>query len=336
MTGLGHKVRAAWAAGLLALAGCSAVSQPMGPVRQPAALRDDAVIAADGYRLPLRSWRPQGPPESVLLALHGFNDYSNAYATVGPVLARHGILTYAYDQRGFGATLRPGIWPGTATLIADLETVTGLLLERHPGLPLTLLGESMGGAVVIAALADPQAPASPLSRVSGAVLVAPAGWGRETMGLIPRLALDVANGVAPGMLLSAPRQLGIRPSDNDEMLRLYSRDPLVIKGTRVDTIDGLVTLMSDALVRAPRFTRPSLLLYGSHDQILPPAAIRRMMACLPEGRQRRAVYRDGWHMLLRDRQGQIVVDDIVSWLKDPNSPLPSGADRLPLPIISLF
>ena len=268
---------------------------------------------------------------AVLLALHGFNDYAKAYAGAGPIFARHGILTYAYDQRGFGATERPGIWPGTATLIADLETVTGLLLSRHPGVPLYLLGESMGGAVVMTALASPVPPGSPLARVTGAVLVAPAVWGRETMAWLPGLALAVTNTLVPGISLTAPRELHIRPSDNDEMLRAFGRDPLVTKATRVDAMNGLVDLMSEALASAPRFRRPALVLYGVHDQILPSAAIERMLSSLPAGRQRIAIYRNGWHMLLRDRQGNVVIDDIVAWLREPSAPLPSGADGLPRP-----
>ena len=329
----GRGARAGWWLGLLALVGCAStvqsLSQPMGPPVSAPRLGDDAVTTADGYRLPLKVWRPEGGTAAVLLAVHGFNDYANAYANAGPVFARHGILTYAYDQRGFGATGHPGIWPGTATLISDLQTVVGLLLRRHPGVPLYLLGESMGGAVVMTALAEPRSPDRPLARVAGAGLVAPAVWGRETMALLPRLALAVTNTLVPGISLTAPAALHIRPSDNDEMLRAYSRDPLVIKATRVDAMNGLVALMGDALALAPQFQAPALILYGVHDQILPHPAIERMLASLPAGRQRVAIYPDGWHMLLRDRQGDVVVDDIVSWLLKPLAPLPSGADRIP-------
>ena len=55
------------------------------------AARDQASFADDGTRLPLRSWLPDGPPKAVILALHGFNDYSNAFDDAGRGLgeARH-------------------------------------------------------------------------------------------------------------------------------------------------------------------------------------------------------------------------------------------------------
>jgi len=49
------------------------------------------------------SWLPDGTPGAIVLALHGFNDYSNAFATTGQAFAASGIAVFAYDQRGFGA-----------------------------------------------------------------------------------------------------------------------------------------------------------------------------------------------------------------------------------------
>src|SRR6202040_2981384 len=80
---------------------------------------DSALIAADGASLPLRKWLPRGGVKAVILALHGFNDYSNGFAIPAALWAGHGIATYAYDQRGFGgAPLRQG-WAGSARLAGD-------------------------------------------------------------------------------------------------------------------------------------------------------------------------------------------------------------------------
>src|SRR5262245_31862701 len=80
-------------------------------------------IAADGQILPLRKWLPRanGKAElkAVILALHGFNDYANAFDGPGEIWANQGIATYAYDQRGFGAAPERGFWPGRAALAAD-------------------------------------------------------------------------------------------------------------------------------------------------------------------------------------------------------------------------
>jgi alpha-beta hydrolase superfamily lysophospholipase len=151
------------------LAGCATpVVQQSGAHLTAPRLEAGCVIAADGAALPLSVWRPHGAPRAVVLALHGFNDHRLAFAEVGPFLAAGGIVTYAYDQRGFGATAQRGIWPGSELLADDARAVAALLRQRHPGQLLYLLGESMGGAVAMSVLAEtPEA-------ADGAVLSVPA------------------------------------------------------------------------------------------------------------------------------------------------------------------
>lgn len=315
----------------LLLAGCAANFQPMGAATFQPALTDHSLIAADGFELPIRSWLPaDGKPNAVVVALHGFNDYSNAFDGAGLRFATQGVATYAYDQRGFGASRDRGVWPGTPTLVADLKTAVEQVRRRHPGLPVFLLGESMGGAVVLSAMTDPHPP-----QVDGTILVAPAVWGRETMGFFPRAALWLTYNLVPGMVVHAPREINIQPSDNIPMLRALGRDPLVIKGSRIDALEGLTDLMGSALAACSRLEVPSLVLYGAHEQVLPPKPVERALKDFEaSGRHVVAVYPDGYHMLLRDLKGQVVVDDIAAWIEHPKHSLASGADRNPRELVA--
>jgi acylglycerol lipase len=287
----------------------------------------DRFIAADGVALPLRQWLPQGPPKAVILALHGFNDYSHAFVGPGKAWAKLGIATYAYDQRGFGLAPARGRWAGRFALAADAATASRILRRMYPQVPLYLLGESMGGAVAVDAMTGESGAPEP--DVDGVILVAPAVWGRSVMGLAPKLALWVGARLFPAMKFTG-RGLHIWASDNIPMLRALGRDPLFIKATRVDAIYGLVNLMSAALASAPRLEAPLLFLYGAHDEIIPKEAVRDFVRELPRdpaGGRRLAYYAKGWHMLLRDLEGPRVIADVASWVLSQNSPLPSGADR---------
>ena len=42
---------------------------------------------------------------------------------------------------------------------------------------------------------------------------------------------------------------------------------------------------------------------------------------------RRAFYKSGYHMLLRDTGGKVLWRDIAAWIDNPLKPLPSGADK---------
>ncbi len=288
-------------------------------------------VAADGQVLPLRKWLPpggNGQVKAVILALHGFNDYSNAFEGPGEAWAKLGIATYAYDQRGFGAAPERGFWPGRAALAADAATASQILRRLYPGVPLYLLGDSMGGAVAVVAMTGESA--TPVPDVDGVILTAPAVWGRATMDLLPRLALWAAVRVAPGLTLTG-RGLEIKPSDNIAMLRALSHDPLVIKETRIDTIYGLVDLMDAALDSASLLDVPLLVMYGAKDEIVPKTPIRHFVSSLPpecRHRAKLAWYKDGYHMLLRDLEGPIVTADVANWVLAPAAPLPSGADRI--------
>src|SRR5258707_3327242 len=204
------------------LAGCTSASDPddafsraklaaVGPMSSLSSpqLAGDRMVAADGAALPLRRWLPEGRPRAVMLALHGFNDYSYAFAGAGAAWAKNGIATYAYDQRSFGAAPGRGRWPGAARLAGDAEAAAQLLRQRYPGTPLYLLGESMGGAVAV--LSASCRIGGPRPDVDGVILVAPAVWGRQTMNVVERIGLWLANLMPAVPVSPAPLPRGLPP-----------------------------------------------------------------------------------------------------------------------------
>ena len=280
-------------------------------------------VMADGYRLPLSVWRPAGEPQAIVLGLHGFNDYRAAFSVPAEFLAVNDIMTYAYDQRGFGETAQRGLWPGPDVLQQDARTMVQLLCARYPEKPLFLLGESMGGAVAMDMIAVAET-----SCLKGVILVAPAVWGWRTMPLWQRSALWLAAHTTPGQTLTG-EGLELTPSDNIEMLRALGRDPLVIKETRIDAAFGLTNLMESALHSGQQLTLPALILYGEHDDIIPPNSMCEMLNGLPgpqTGHWRMALYPAGYHMLTRDLQAAVVLEDMVSWIQNQTAPLPSSLE----------
>lgn len=308
----------------LPLAGCTPQLIPAGPRIADASLGEDALVMEDGARLPLRAWLPEGAPRAVLLCLHGFNDSRNFMTEPAPALNKAGLAVYAYDQRGFGGAPHRGVWPGAATLAADAVSAARLVRARHPEAPLFLLGESMGGAVLLLAATRAEPPPA-----QGYVLLAPAVWGRVTMPGIMVGLLDALAHVVPRVAVASSVP-GITPTDNLRALQRMARDPLTIRETRVDTTKGLVDLMDDALAAAPRLRPdmpPMLLVYGARDQLVPPVATRALLERLPDGVPARIAYYTGvHHMPLRDLQAPVVIRDMLAWMEQPGAPLPSGAD----------
>ncbi len=299
--------------------------QPALPATQPAHFTPNSVVMNDATTLPLRQWLPrQATPKAVIIALHGFNDYSNSFTYPARYFAENGIAVFAYDQRGFGATNHAGIWGGKENLTQDLAQMVRLTKQRYPHTPLYLLGESMGGAVTVAAVTNPHFPTE---KVQGVILSAPALWGGNTLNPLHRFVLWIAAHNLPQMTLTG-KGIKILASDNIAMLKALGRDPLVIKKTRVDAIYGLVQLMDEAQDKLHRVPLPMLLLYGTHDQVIPPKAIAAAIDDMPSG-NRMALYDTGWHMLLRDLRAKRVWQDVVAWTEHPTQPLPSQTELKP-------
>jgi alpha-beta hydrolase superfamily lysophospholipase len=300
-----------WLLTILLLSACAPQGLTVGtPVRQ-ASLAPTNAVMEDAARLPLRIWAAE-EPTAIILGVHGFNDYSRAFELPGPWFAERGMTFYAYDQRGFGRAPAHGKWAGTETLARDLRAVTTLLRARHPGVPLFVVGTSMGGAVALVAATEQGFAAD------GLVLAAPAVWGWSVMNPLYRSTLWVAAHMVPGYTLTG-EGLERWPSDNIEMLRAFSRDPLVIKETRIENIYGLVDLMDTAYLSIEQVRVPVLLLYGDKDEIVPRGPVEDVKRRF-ENDLTIKDYPNGWHMLLRDLQRETVWMDVATWTKQLSGP----------------
>lgn len=277
----------------------------------PPSIHEDVLTVCDGTQLPLRRWEAEGAPRVVIVALHGMSDYANAFDMPAKVWAKQGITTLAYDQRGFGHNANPGVWAGADAMRSDLDDAVAAARARYPKVPVFALGESMGGAVLLTALASANPPA-----VNGAILVAPAVWSRSDMPLTYRVALFLGAHLMPGVILSneAGRAIvKVVASDNIPMLRALGRDPLFQKQTRIGTLFGLVNLMDEARTANPAAPPPILLLTGANDQIIPAAPTDAVIAALGDKATVKR-YPNGYHMLLRDLDGEAVDKDLAAWL----------------------
>lgn len=287
-------------------------------------LGENVFLTEDGARLPLRHWLPKTEPNSIIIALHGFNDYSHFFDPPGEYFSKLGIACFAYDQRGFGAAPQRGLWAGGEAYVRDLQALVRLIKQRYPNRPVYLLGESMGGAIVITAMSQADMP-----EVAGVILAAPALWARSMMpwyqtGLLWMLAHSL-----PWLTLTGSG-VHVLASDNIAMLRAMGRDPWIIKATRVETVYGLTDLMDAAFNSATSLHGKTLILYGEKDEIIPKEptyAFLKQFLATDIKKKTVAIYPQGYHMLLRDLQAFNTWNDIVAWINSSSDKLPSGEDN---------
>lgn len=321
----------------LSLAACAplvqqAFSPPtdfQGPQRVPTGEGIGHFIVQDGASLPYRVWSPAHPPKAVVIALHGFNDHSAAWRLAGPWWAEQGIEVWAYDQRGFGAAPGRGIWADPELSREDLRTVTAMIRQQYPHTPIAIMGESMGGAVGITAFASSRPP-----QADRLIVLGPAVWGWSSQNTFNRVGLAAGARLLGGRVVEPPSFAvrHIRATDNVVELLRNGRDPRFILGTRFDALHGLVGLMEEASEGLGRVQVPTLLAYGAHDRIVPPAAMKLALERAGERpSMTTAYYPDGWHILNRDMEAERLYGDVAAWLEGkplPSAPPPVTPDAL--------
>lgn len=115
---------------------------------------DFRLPAKDGTPIYVRVFLPDGPPRAVLQLAHGMAEHSARYARFAQALTEKGIAVYANDHRGHGKTApsRESLGhfadqDGWTKVVDDQIRLTEEIKSRHPGLPVFLMGHSMGSYI---------------------------------------------------------------------------------------------------------------------------------------------------------------------------------------------
>jgi acylglycerol lipase len=253
--------------------------------------------------LPLHAWAPHGEPRAVILALHGFGDAGDlTFDGAARAWSARGIAVYAPDQRGFGANPSRHDWPGADALARDAVALSRWLRARHPGLPLVVVGHSMGGGVALTAAARGL-------DADALVLAGPAIAGGDALSPLYRTAARLAAAAAPERRWTGRGVIHIRPTDNPAAIARVRADPRHFGDPTSRELHGLVELMDTAAAAAPSVSTPTLVLMGARDEVLQPAQVRAVADTIP-GRAGFLLYPEGWHWLFRDLQAPRVWQDV--------------------------
>ena len=286
---------------------------------------NEKFISFDGAELGLTVWEAEGAdtPEHVIVGIHGMNDWAGAFQFVAPVWAKAGVTTYAYDQRGFGRSPNRGLWPEEELLREDLHTAIAVARQKHPNALITVIGISMGGAVAMSAYNTER----PLE-VDRLILSGPGlrGWGAMRLAYRPSLWLSAR--IRPGWVVVPPKGVRIEPTDNWDRLNVIWQNANMTRENRIDQVHGVVSVMESGHKAAAKLPAATLMSYGANDYVIPERAVKRTFKLLPE-HVRGVYYENGWHMLLRDKQSDLVAADYLAFMQDPDARLPSGSPDLP-------
>ena len=256
-----------------------------------------------------QSWLPQGAPRALVVISHGLAEHSGRYVELAGRLTARGYAVHALDHRGHGRSAgRRSNIERFADVVSDLGDLVGRARHEHPGVPMFLLGHSMGGAIAFACALEHQA------ELRGLVLSAPALASGEHVPPIKLLLLRFLSLVAPDLgALTLP---AAAISRDPAVVSAYEHDPLVDRGAvPARTMAELVIAMAAFPARAPRLRLPVLVQHGTGDLLVPLAACQPIYDRLGDPRVRTVKLYDGlYHEVYNEPERDRVIGDLLDWL----------------------
>jgi alpha-beta hydrolase superfamily lysophospholipase len=242
--------------------------------------------------------------------VHGWAEHSGRYEHVGAWFAARACAVHAYDHRGHGRSDGPrGHARRFEDLLDDLELALARVRAQDPGLPVFLVGHSMGGLLVASFVIErvPEIAGAVTSGVALALAGAPPRARLNLLRLLGRVAprLAVARPIAPEALSRDP-----------EVGRAYLEDPLVLRRMTLGFGAELLARVGRTAGGAGGVRVPMLLLHGGDDPLCPVEGSRRFFAGLGAPASDLRVYPGLRHEIFNEPEREVVFTDLLAWLRD--------------------
>lgn len=99
----------------------------------------------------LAFFNPTKPLKGLIVTVHGLGLYSGAYTAFAERIQKEGYGLISFDVRGFGSYRNDEVTQrlDLQAAITDIQRILREMRSDYPDTPLLLLGESMGGAIVL-------------------------------------------------------------------------------------------------------------------------------------------------------------------------------------------
>ncbi|MCH7698185.1 MAG: alpha/beta hydrolase [Chloroflexi bacterium] len=262
----------------------------------------------DGLTLYQQSWRGSTTKAAVVL-VHGYAEHSGRYEHVAERFTQAGYAIHTFDLRGHGRSEgEPRVYVHSIDEhTGDVERFVAAIREREAGLPLFLLGHSMGGAISARFLADGQRD------LRGVILSAPAVLRAGILGRpVEALFLFFAR-MAPR--LHFPKLDNVKISRDPETVRRYDNDPLIYReGMPWGTAAAIVLSARYLDQHASQIELPIFIGHGTDDALVNSLASERLHERVGSKDKKLKLYEGLYHEILNEPERGQVMQDMLDWL----------------------
>jgi len=269
------------------------------------------LAAADGVRLVCYASRPSGKARGAVAVVHGYGEHAGRYFQLGGEFAARGFHMCAYDLRGHGRSAgRRGHVTRFKEYLDDTASFLDRVRSEAAGLPLFLLGHSMGG-LIAAVFAEQRRP----NDLAGLVLSAPFLRLAEPVPRYKLVLAHIASTVAPSMDVGNTLDAaGL--SHDDEVVAAYRTDPLNHTAATARWATEVLSAQRSALAHAGRISQRLLVMAGADDPVAHPDAARELYAAAGSRDKRLLIYPGLLHEIFNEAERDAPVADLLAWLEE--------------------
>ncbi len=281
---------------------------------KPAHLSDYLFLTSE-FRmrtLPLINWQGSDPPRAAILCVHALGLENRAFTFFAKEMETKQFAIYAMDVRGFGA------WQseyGSETVsfdqtLQDVRAILAIIKRRHPGLPVFLLGESMGGGIVLRAASEYGGD------MSGVISSVPSAERYGNRKMSAQVALHFLR--HPNKAFDIGKQVEVQATSKQSLRDLWRKDPKAKQDLSAIELIKFDKFMKDTEKRcAAIHDTPVLIVQGMADQLVKPKGTYEMFDNVNSKDKTMIIIGSAEHLIFETpKQSKVLLDGLASWLND--------------------
>lgn len=273
------------------------------------------------YEFKKRVWQVNEHEGAIIIAIHGYNDYSESFQIPATFLTKYKISTISFDLRGFGMNEDRGSWFPLSVHIDDVTFFVKEIRKNHPKKKIFLLGESMGGAIVASTVIK-----NKNLQINGVILVAPAIWNFSEMNPIKKIFLNVISTLLPNLKLDGGDFVKVTACNNIEVLKALAKDKYFIHKPNLKSLNGIVELMDESYKYTKEFLNQlpyrTLIILPIKDEIVPRKPLTKLLNDKKDSIKNNitlAIFKNNYHMILRDLESETITKFLANWINNSHT-----------------
>jgi alpha-beta hydrolase superfamily lysophospholipase len=261
-----------------------------------------------GLKIATRSWRPDEAVRGIVLLIHGFNSHSGYMVWPAEQFCSKGFAAYALDLRGRGKSEGERFYVEKfSDWLEDVDSLAAIARSENPGVPVYVLGHSVGGVIASSYVFEHQTEIAGLICESFALDVG--------LPQIAQLALEGASYLIP--------HLPVYSLKNE----IFSRDPAVVSAMNNDplianekqpaeTASEVLKAAARLKDNMPNLKVPVFIIHGTADEATRPEGSQYFYDNVGSEDKTLKLYEGGYHDLLNDIDKETVMADILAWVTE--------------------